>query len=60
MVSVVRGRSAAAEIPIQASFRVGRALGISRVLRMPADRRQQLIGRARPYVGQDPVSRGAA
>jgi GT2 family glycosyltransferase len=60
IVSVARGRSAAAEIPIQASFRVGRALGISRVLRMPSERRRELIGRARPYIRHQPVSRGAA
>ena len=60
IVSVVRGRSAAAEIPIQASFRMGRAVGISRVLRMPPDRRRMLIGRARPSVGREPAPRGAA
>ena len=58
IVSVVRGRSAAAEIPIQASFGMGRAVGISSVLRMPPDRRRMLIGRARPSIGRDPAPRG--
>ena len=60
IVSVVRGHSAPAEIPIQASFPMGRAVGISRVLRMPSDRRRMLIGRARPSVGREPAPRGAA
>jgi len=60
IVSVVRGRSAAAEIPIQASFSMGRAIGVSRVLRMPSDRRRILIGRARPSVGREAAPTGVA
>lgn len=60
VISVARGRNAAAEIPIQASFGVGRALGISRVLRMPPERRRMLIGRARPSVRRDPAHPSAA